>query len=311
MSLGDRLIGGLASAGLSVLRLLDPATSSSFAGAVAAAIGPLLPPSRIAHANLAATMPELDEDDRRLIVRGVWRELGRTIGEFPHLGRLHENTASGPGWEIDGLPIIEALAAKGGPAIFFSAHMGNWEVLPRAAEQHGVTLAGLYRAAKNSRIDALIANLRLDATGQDTKMFAKGATGARKAIAHLAKGGFLAILVDQKLNDGIEARFFGLPAMTAPAAATFALHFGCPVIPVLAKRVGPARLRLMVEEPLGMPATGTKEGDILALTQAMNDTVERWIRADPASWLWLHRRWPYTSVPAAGQRIKKLPASIK
>ena len=311
MSLGDRLIGGLASSGLSVLRLLDPATSSSFAGAVAASIGPLLPPSRVAHANLAATMPELGSSERRRIVRAVWRELGRTVGEFPHLGQLQENTASGPGWEIEGLPVIETLAAKGGPAIFFSAHMGNWEVLPRAAELHGVTLAGLYRAAQNSRIDVLIANLRLNATGQDTKMFAKGAPGARKAIAHLAKGGFLAILVDQKLNDGIEARFFGLPAMTAPAAATFALHFRCPVIPVLAKRVGPARLRLMVEQPLLMPATGTREGDILALTQAMNDTVERWIRADPASWLWLHRRWPYASIPAAGQRVKKLPAPIK
>ena len=290
-----------------MLRLLDPATSSSFAGAIAAAIGPLLPPSRVAHANLAATMPELGLDQRRRIVRGVWRELGRTVGEFPHLGRLQESTASGPGWDISGLPIVENLAARGGPAIFFSAHMGNWEVLPRAAELHGVTLAGLYRAAQNARIDALIARLRLEATGQDTRMFAKGAAGARKAIAHLANGGVLAMLVDQKLNDGIEARLFGLPAMTAPAAARFALHFNCPLIPVRAKRVGPARLHLMVEAPLNRPDTGTKDGDVLALTQAMNDTVERWIRADPASWLWLHRRWPQSVIPAAGRRIKKVP----
>ena len=113
--------------------------------------------------------------------------------------------------------------------------------------------------------------------------------------------------MDQKLNDGIAARFFGLPAMTAPAAASFALHFNCPLIPVLAKRVGPARLHLVVEAPLSRPETGTKDGDVLALTQAMNDTVERWIRADPASWLWLHRRWPHSVIPAAGKRMKKSP----
>ena len=100
------------------------------------------------------------------------------------------------------------------------------------------------------------------------------------------------MLVDQKMNEGIEARLFGRPAMTATAAAVFALRLRCPLLPVHAVRTGPARFRLVVEPPLPFPATGTPHADIAALTQAMNDCLERWVRAWPEGWLWLHRRFP-------------------
>ena len=123
-------------------------------------------------------------------------------------------------------------------------------------------------------------------------MFPKGAAGARLALAHLSRGGYLGMLMDQKMNDGIEARFFGRPAMTAPALAALALRFRCPVVPAHVQRVGPARFRLVCEEPLDLPDTGDRQADILAVTQAVNDRLERWIRARPEGWLWLHRRWP-------------------
>jgi KDO2-lipid IV(A) lauroyltransferase len=282
---------------LRALASLPPAAASSLAGTLAAAIGPILPVSRVAHANLAAAMPELNGAARRRIVRGAWAQLGRTVGEFPHIGHLAQNTASGPGWEVTGQDVLADLAARGGPAIFFSGHLGNWEILPRAALQSGLPVASFYRAAQNPRVDAIINTIRrkavhTEAAGDTPRMFPKGANGARQAVAHLRAGGFLAMLVDQKLNDGIRSNFFGLPAMTAPAAASFALHFRCPLIPAAAQRIGPARLRLVVEKPLWLPDSGDRAADVAALTQQVNDVLERWIRADPQSWLWLHRRWP-------------------
>jgi KDO2-lipid IV(A) lauroyltransferase len=301
MSFLARLEAGLVAALLGVLRALPPAASSNLAGGVAAAVGPLLPVSRVAHANLRAALPDLDEAARRRIVRGVWEQLGRTAGEFPHIGRLPHNSASGPGWEVQGEAILAELSARGGPAIFFSGHIGNWEILPRASAFYGLPCASLYRAAKNAQVDALIAQLRQSATGEALKLFPKGAKGARQALMHLGRGGFLAMLVDQKLNDGIEARFFGLPAMTAPAVASFALHFRCPVVPALAERIGPARLRLVIEPPLPLPESGNRIQDVQALTQQVNDVLERWIRARPDSWLWLHRRWPREVVPTSSR----------
>jgi KDO2-lipid IV(A) lauroyltransferase len=261
---------------------------------VARAIGPLLPVSRVADENLRAAMPELDAGRRRDVVQGVWENLGRTMGELPHLGELRE-TASGPGFEVQGGEYLHALAAAGGPAMMASAHIGNWEMLPVICAAYGVRAGSLYRAAANPLVDAAIMALRqraMEASGGAVPMFAKGASGGRAAAAHLARGGYLGLLMDQKLNDGIAATLFGLPAMTAPAAAAFALHFRCPLLTGHVERLGPARLRLVVGPALPVPDTGSRRGDILALTQSLNDVFERWIRARPESWLWLHRRWP-------------------
>lgn len=100
------------------------------------------------------------------------------------------------------------------------------------------------------------------------------------------------MLVDQKMNDGVEATFFGRPAMTAPALAAMALRYRCAVIPGYVERLGPARLRIVVEPPMALPDTGDKKEDLRLLVQQVNDRLESWIRRKPESWLWLHRRWP-------------------
>lgn len=280
---------------LAVLRRLGPVGASNAGGAVCRIIGPRLPVSRIADANLRLAMPELDASARRAVIRAVWDNLGRTVGEFPHIAALPENPTSGPGWDVVGAEHLAAQVARGGPVIFMSGHIGNWEMLPPGVARHGLPFASFYRAAGNPLVDGLIRALREAAMGETVPMFAKGARGARGALAHIARGGRLGMLVDQKMNDGIEATLFGHPAMTAPALAAMALRYRCPVIPGYVERLGPARLRIHVEPPLALPDSGDRQTDILALTQAVNDRLERWVRARPGTWLWLHRRWPKSS----------------
>ena len=292
MSLAIRLEALAARLAIGLLRRLGPVHASNAAGGLCRLIGPILPVSRVADANLRRALPDLDRAARLRIVRGVWENLGRTVGEFPHIGSLRKDTVSGPGWEIVGEPHLQAQASRGGPAIFVSGHIGNWEVLPPVLARYGIHMSSMYRAADNPLVDELIRALRNQAAGLEIALFAKGARGARSALSHIAKGGYLGLLVDQKMNDGIEARFFGQPAMTAPALATLALRYKVPVIPGHVQRLGPARFRLVCEAPLILPDTGDKQRDQLALTQTVNDVLERWIRDKPESWLWLHRRWP-------------------
>lgn len=296
MKLSHRVEAAAARGALRLLRLLGPVTSSNLFGALFRALGPLLPVSRVAHHNLRLALPELDVQARRRVVRGVWDNLGRTVGELPHIADFRE-TASGPGWELIGADILRRLADKGGPMIFFSGHIGNWEVLPIVTAAHGLACAPFYRPIENRQLDAMLMDLRRQAVRTDMPMFAKGAAGARQSLVHLSRGGRLGMLMDQKMNDGIEARFFGRPAMTAPALATLALRLRCPVIPGYVERTGPARFRLTCEQPLDLPDTGDRTADVANLTQTVNDTMERWIRAKPEGWLWLHRRWPANSGP--------------
>ena len=291
MSAQHRVEAFLARAALRLLRVLGPVASSNLFGIFCRIIGPLLPVSRVADANLRAALPELDAAGRRRVVRGVWENLGRTFGELPHIVDL-QPTETGPGWELVGGETIDWLAEKGGAAILFSGHIGNWEVLPVASAVRGVAFSSFYRPAENKQIDAMIRDMRRQAARADIQMFPKGAMGARQSLMHLSRGGRLGILMDQKMNDGIEVRFFGRPAMTAPALAALALRLRCPVIPGYVERLGPARFRVTCEPPLTLPDSGDRAADIAELTQTVNDTLERWVRAKPESWLWLHRRWP-------------------
>jgi KDO2-lipid IV(A) lauroyltransferase len=271
-------------------RRLGPSAAARTAGRLAAAIGPNLPLSAVARRNLAAALPERTEPERAGILRAMWENLGRTVAEFPHLPALRE-TASGPGYEVVGDAHLLAPPAHVGPALYLSAHYGNWELLPKILAERGAAFAPVYRRAANPGIARAIEALRADASGM-MPAFPKGPAGARAAAVHLARGGRLGMLIDQKLNEGIEVPFLGRLAMTTPFPAQLALRYRCPVILGRIDRIGPLRFRLTVEAPLPLPASGDLAQDVLTLTRAINHVLEGWIRARPDHWLWLHRRWP-------------------
>ncbi|OUI83331.1 lauroyl acyltransferase, partial [Gluconobacter sp. DsW_056] len=182
---------------LALIRALPAAAASNLGGIVARTIGPPLPVSKIADRNLQLAMPELDAPARRRIVRDCWENLGRTVGEFPHIARLPHNTPSGAGWSVEGAEHLESAKASGRPVIFFSGHIGNWELMPPVVARYGMPFASFYRAASNPGVDSLIHSLRQQAMGQDVPMFPKGAKGARSALKYLSRGGHLGVLGDQ------------------------------------------------------------------------------------------------------------------
>jgi KDO2-lipid IV(A) lauroyltransferase len=288
---------GLLTASFRLLHRLGPVRASNLAGWVTRLIGMRLPVCRVADRNLRAAFPTLTAAERRSVIAEVWETIGRNVGELPHLADLRE-TANGPGWEMVGRENIPL-----GQAIFFSAHYGNWEMVLPIASQLGMAVSGFYRRASNPVMDRFIRTQRMAALGPGVAMFPKGAQGARLALAHVMRGGSLGLLVDQKMNDGIAVPFFGRTAMTAPAAAQFALRFDLPLVPIRVQRLGPARVRMIVEPPLALARTGDRQADVLALTTAMNATVEGWVRGEPGAWLWLHKRWPKTTAKISAPDI--------
>jgi KDO2-lipid IV(A) lauroyltransferase len=297
LTFAHRAEAAAAAAALALFKALPPAAASNLAGAIARTIGPFIGASRTADRNLAAAFPDLTAAQRRAIIVQVWDTMGRNAGELPHLASLHE-TASGPGFQVTGWDENWAPAlATPGPSLVMTAHYGNWEAVPRVIRGRGINTGFIYRAASNNLVDDMIQSLRRRINGADVPMFAKGAAGARGAYAHLKQNGQLAMLVDQKLDAGLPVPFFGRPAMTPPAMATFALKFRCPILPMRALRRGPARIELICEPPLPLPDTGDRQADIASLTLGANQLLERWITEQPGSWLWLHRRWPKHANP--------------
>jgi KDO2-lipid IV(A) lauroyltransferase len=270
-----------------VMRALPIDAASALGGTLARLLGPRLGVSHRARRNLAAALPELSETECERVLRAMWDNLGRVAAEYPHLQRIQVFAGNGR-VELRGLEHMEAAVGAGRPCIIFGGHLGNWEIAALAAGQYGIDVAQIYRAANNPLVDRMVAQFR----GSDSEFIPKGAVASRRAVAALRRGAHLSLLVDQKLNDGIPVHFFGRPAMTAPALGLLALHFNCIVLPVRAERLRGARFRLTICPPLALPRSGDRNADVAALMEAVNQTLEEWIRERPEQWFWVHSRWP-------------------
>jgi len=284
----DPLTAGLAALVYHGVRLLPVDAASALGGRLARLIGPLLPLQRVARENLTAAFPEKTEAEIANILSGMWDNLGRTFFEMPHIVHMVEQDRV----DIVGMEHVEALRDDGLPGLFWSAHTGNWELVSVSARVAGMPLHRIYRRANNPRIEGLFRESREFIEGE---LLPKGAAGAKRAMVLLKKGGHLAMMLDQKMNDGIAVPFFGRDAMTAPALAAFALRYGCPIVPTRAIRTGGAHFRIEFYPPYTVEDTGDRAADERAAMLRVNRTLETWIREYPEQWLWVHRRWPKTA----------------
>lgn len=283
------LEGFAARAVFALFKALPLDTASAVGGALMRGLGPRLSVSKRARHNLTRAFPEKTPVEIEAVVRAMWDNLGRTIAEFAHLPEFDPYAGDGR-VVVEGVENIELLRDDGRPGLFFACHLGNWEVQISALTRRGLPAAVTYRASNNPYVEDLYKRARGGPFGGI--WIAKGAKGARRIIDILRQGGHVAMLVDQKMNDGIPVPFFSRDAMTAPALAQLALKYGCPVVPCRIRRTAGARFHIQFFPPMVMPDSGDRVADVASVMRSVNGMIEDWVRDDPAQWLWLHRRWP-------------------
>jgi KDO2-lipid IV(A) lauroyltransferase len=269
-------------------RLLPVDAASALGGWLGRTFGPLLPLSERAVRNLKRAFPEKSAREIAHLVRGMWDNLGRVAAEFPHLSEINVYDANGRVM-VTGGEHVDRLRDDGRPGFFFSAHFGNWEIVSLGATQRGLPLDRVYRAANNRLVEWLYQHGRAAVEGA---LIPKGPQGARRLLKSLKEKKHLGMLVDQKMNDGIPAPFFGRDVMTAPALGDLALRFDCPVVAARVVRERGARFRLIIEPPFKFEATSDRSADVARAMARVNAIIEGWIRQTPEQWMWLHNRFP-------------------
>lgn len=256
--------------------------ASALGGYLLSRIGPHLRIARVAECNLDRAFPEKTKNEKKIILTGMWENLGRVIAEYPHLHNIWQSA------ELQGREHLEAARDNGKAAILFSAHTANWEI-PVIRQKTGLDLHIVYRKPNNRWVEGLLSHAR---SLGGASYIEKGPSGARAIVSLLRAGGVVGMLVDQKLNEGVSIPFFGHDAMTAPAIAHFALKFNCPLYPFRVERIGGCRFRLTAFPPLSIIRTGQEDEDVKRILTDINVLLENWIREKPEQWLWIHRRWP-------------------
>lgn len=264
------------------------------------------PTSQRGRDNLKKAYPEKNAAEIEAILLEMWDNLGRTIAEYAHLDKL-SMFGPDPRLSADGIDVAKKALATGKGVMFVSGHFANWETMPFAAAQYGIDGGEVYRPLNNPYVDRWMVRQRM--TNGPKHQVAKGPQGTRRIFTLLRSNKAIFMLVDQKTNEGLPAPFFGRDAMTTPAPAALALKLDCIILPTCNERVGGARFRMTVQEPIEFKPTDDHDNDIHQLTIKITERIEAMVRARPSQWLWIHRRWPKPGDKMRSKRAKALAQS--
>lgn len=243
-------------------------------------------------ANLAIAFPEKTEAEREAIARAMWGNLGRVMAETMQIDRIIKDPQR---LEIVNEPMFNRYRDKMGPAIGVSLHMGNWELAIWPMTFSGKNPAAIFRSVKNPYVDDYLRAARKDlypggllGKGHD---FEESAATARVITDYVRRGGRLGIICDLHDNRGIAVPFFGKPAKSVAIPAIIARRQGVRLWMARCLRVGKeSRFRIEIQE-LKVPRTANQADDVRAVTAAMQQQFEAWIREAPEQWMWGNRRW--------------------
>jgi len=282
---------------IGVLRFLGVERASAVGGWLLRTLGPLTGTQKTVMRNLRIAFPEMSEAEYAALALEQWDRTGRTFAELTVMEQL---TPEGGRVEVVGMERLHALRDSGKPAVLISGHLANFEVMAAVIMASGLPCQVTYRAANNPYVDALI---RENRERYGVRLFAPKGDGTRELMAGMKRGDSIALLVDQKYNQGPEVEFFGEPVNASPGAARLALKFGTVMQPLSVVRLPRARFRVTAHEPIEVVETEDKAADVLAGIQAANQFVEDRVREVPEDWFWVHKRWPDKVYAALDARL--------
>ncbi len=273
------------------MRKMGKERAERLARRIVRTVGPLIPENRVAVANIAAAFPEKSAAERRAILKGCWDNLAKTFVEFVFLEEIagFDNEHRERNYfTISGDEYFDKLRDEGKPAVIFTAHLANWELLAVAARAFRMKSVIPFHAPSNSMFGKDLLNRRAALMGT---LVSNTRGGVFEIAAEMEKGAVLGTLIDQRLNDGVVVNFLGRPAFANPMAARFARQFDCPVHGARSIRLPNGRPHLEMTPEIEMPRDADGLIDVDGATARMTEVVEGWVREHPEQWFWVHNRW--------------------
>ncbi len=244
-------------------------------------IAPLTDIHERVHSNLKLVFPDMEQEERNRILRGCVDNFGRVFAEAYSTVQFVERVACRPPGG-PGLQEIEKAKLRGQPVLLVTGHFGNYEAGRVQLIRRGHSVGGVYRAMNNAYFNRHYVRT-MERIGRP--VFPRGGSGTKGFVKFVKEGGLAVVLNDQYSGEGEELGFMGLPTMTNTGVARLAVRFDALLVPFYGTRRSNG-LDFDVEYELPI-----EHGDVSGMTQALNDSLEARVRANPEQWYWIHRRW--------------------
>ena len=269
---------------LLVFKLLGPNLSSNISGKIFEKIGPYFRSKKIIHLNIKRAIPKINSKDLEKITNLMWNSYGRVFAEFMFIkdfraGKLAKNI------EVEGQNILETIRSSKKPVIFVSGHFSNFELMAMHLEKSGIELSAIYRPLNNIFLNVFMERLRTKYICKN--QIKKGIGGLKKLLALKKNNISTALMIDQRVSEGILSNFFNEKALTTTIPAQLVKKFDIPIIPIYIERLNGINFKITINEPIKFPTNSSVE----SITDYLNKVLEKMIMKKPESWIWSHNRW--------------------
>ena len=267
-----------------IFKILGIKLSSYFCGKIFELIGPLFRSEKVIHSNIRRAMPQISSNELNTIKKLMWNNYGRIFSEYMfiknfRLGKLGNKI------EIQGVHILEDIKKSNKQVVFISGHLSNFELMALSLEKFGIKLAAIYRPLNNVFLNRIMETIRRKYICK--KQIKKGIGGLKKLINLKKKNYSTALMIDQRVSEGILSNFFNEKALTTTIPAQLVKKFNIPVVPVYIERVMGINYKIIINDPIKFSENDTVE----SITEKLNLTLEKMIIKKPGQWIWSHNRW--------------------
>ena len=267
-----------------LFKLLRFKISSFISGKIFEIIGPLFRSKSLIHSNIRKAIPKINLDDLKKITKLMWNNYGRVFAEYMFIksfrtGKLDSQI------KISGQEILDEVKRINKPVIFISGHFANFELMAMCLEKAGINLSAIYRPLNNIFLNKIMERIRKKYICKN--QIKKGIGGLKKLIKFQKKNYSTALMIDQRVSEGIRSNFFNREALTTTIPAQLVKKFDMPIIPIYIERIDGNNFKITINKPLKF----LKNSSIKDITDELNLVLEKMIILNPEQWIWSHNRW--------------------
>ncbi len=267
-----------------ICKIIGYKKASNLGELIGKKIGPKFKSKKIIERNINLILPDIKNERVDEIIQKMWGNYGRILSEYVFMkdfrnGNLKDYI------NIKGLEYLNEIKNKNIPVVFVSGHFNNFELMAMQIEKNGIQLGAIYRPLNNFFLNNTMENIRKNFICN--KQIKKGLSGIREILNLFKKNTSIALMIDQRVTEGIKSNFFRQKAFTTTIPAQLVKKFGCPIISIYIERVNKHKFEMVINKPIYF----SKDESLEYITQQLNYLLEKMILKKPEQWILTHNRW--------------------
>ena len=269
----------------SIYKILGLKYSSNLSGIIFSIFGPLFRSTKLCHSNISKAFPKLSFKERNKILKKMWFNYGSMLAEYIFIKDFRNQKEFSKKILIENQNILETIKKNSKPVIFISGHFNNFELMAMYIEKFGIDLAAIYRPLNNKFLNPIMEDIRKKYICKN--QIKKGISGTKEILKFFKNDTSIALMIDQRVSEGIKCKFFNEEALTTTIPAQFVKKFEAEIVPIYIERINKNNFKLKIYDPLKF----SKNESIEFITLRLNKILEEMILKNPDQWIWTHNRW--------------------